>query len=57
MKRQPIEITVTVFGLSATWEGRNLTNVMRQARIEADRGALVRVTQGERLIWTNEVAP
>lgn len=42
---------------AAKWQALNRRSAIRQAKIEAERGALVRVEVNGRLVWTNHDGP
>jgi len=41
-------------GMSAEWEALNERSALRQARLEAERGAIVTVTTDGKVVFTNE---
>jgi hypothetical protein len=40
-------------GMAAEWEALNERSALRQAKFEAERGALVTVTTDGKIVWTN----
>lgn len=53
-----LEITVEVpGGMKASWEPLDYKSAVRQAKLEAERGALVKITKGGLVVWTNHDGP
>lgn len=44
-------------GMKVSWEPLNKRSAIRQAKIEAERGALVKVEEMGIVVWTNHDGP
>jgi len=53
-----LKITVEVpNGMKASWEPMNKRSAVRQAKFEAERGALVWIEEDGRVVWDNRDGP
>jgi hypothetical protein len=54
MMTDRLEITVEVpGGMKASWEPMSYKSAVHQAKLEAERGALVSITRNGVVVWTN----